>query len=56
MQRQHRLKPEEIDELVHAYKAGELIKDLADRFSIHRSTVMAHLQRRDVRLRGKAHK
>ncbi|HEY1644794.1 MAG TPA: hypothetical protein VGF75_00225 [Candidatus Saccharimonadales bacterium] len=50
---QHRLKPEEIDQLVNAYKAGELVKDLADRFLIHRTTVIEHVKRSGVKLRNR---
>lgn len=52
MQVQHRLKPEEIDELVYAYQAGELIEDLAARFSIHRTTVIEHVKRNGLKLRS----
>ena len=45
-QLQHRLKPDEIDQLVEARKAGATIKELAAKFEIHRTTVMEHLKRR----------
>ncbi len=45
---QHRLRPEEIAELVAAYRAGGTIDELATRFSVHRTTVMGHLTRLDV--------
>ena len=43
-----RLTSSEIDELVESYLAGERVIDLADRFTISRSTVMAHLRRAGV--------
>jgi DNA-binding NarL/FixJ family response regulator len=51
-QKQHRLKPEEIDDLVYAYQAGELVEDLAARFSIHRTTVIEHVRRSGIKMRN----
>lgn len=51
-QRQHHLKPDEVSDLVWAYKAGELVEDLADRFSIHRTTVIEHVRRSGLKLRS----
>lgn len=47
-QPQRRLTPEQVDELVQAYRAGGTIKGLAVQFRIHHTTVMAHLDRRGV--------
>lgn len=52
----HRLSPEQITELIEARTAGGQINDLAARFGIHRSTVIAHLNSAGVpgqRYRGK---
>ena len=54
VQRQRRLTTEEVEELLYAYKAGELIYDLAERFSIHRSTVIEHVRRSGMKFRSKA--
>ena len=48
---QRRLKPDQIRELVEGYVAGELIDDLAERFLVHRVTVMAHVKRAGVKMR-----
>lgn len=48
---QRRLQPDEISDLVAAYKAGATISDLAKRFQIHTITVTAHLQRQAVKPR-----
>jgi DNA-binding MarR family transcriptional regulator len=45
---QLRLKPEQVDELVAAYRAGGTIKGLAKEYGIHHTTVMRHLDRRGV--------
>jgi hypothetical protein len=45
---QHRLRPEEIDELVRQYQAGAKVADLATDFHIHRDTVSVILNRRGV--------
>ena len=42
---QHRLRPEEIDELVRQYQAGAKVADLATDFHIHRDTVSVILNR-----------
>lgn len=42
---QIRLTKAEVDELVKARQGGALIKELAEQFGIHRTTVMAHLKR-----------
>ena len=47
-QRQRRLQPDEIDQLVAAYQAGASTYGLADQFGITRHTVAAHLNRRGV--------
>lgn len=53
---QHWLEPDEVAELVATYQAGATIDELAARFSVHRTTVMAHLDRSGVarRQRGLA--
>ena len=38
----------EVDALVGDYLAGTSVKDLAERFGIHRATVFSHLRRRNV--------
>ncbi len=47
-QRQHRLSDAELDELEAAYRAGELIDDLAARFDVNRATVIDAMRRRGV--------
>jgi transposase-like protein len=42
------LRPHEVDELVAAYRAGAMVKDLAARFGVHRMTVGQHLATRGV--------
>lgn len=46
--RHRHLPSSEAAELVARYRGGERIKDLAARYKIHRSTVMAHLRRGGV--------
>ncbi len=38
----------EVDALVDDYLAGMRVRDLADQYGIHRSTVFSHLRRHDV--------
>jgi hypothetical protein len=45
---QRRLTGTGIDDLVARYQAGSTIEMLANRFGIHRTTVMAHLERRGI--------
>ncbi|WP_152625859.1 hypothetical protein [Acidithrix ferrooxidans] len=45
---QHRLHADEIIELMAAYQAGILMKDLAKRYQIDRRTVSAILRRQGV--------
>ena len=45
-QKQTRLKPAQVDELVEARAAGATIMEIAEQYGIHRTTVMAHFQRR----------
>ena len=45
---QKRLRTADIDELVAAYSAGVCVHLVAQRFALHRSTVMSHLRRRNV--------
>lgn len=47
-QPQRRLRPEEVALLVTMRETGSEINDLAEHFGIHRSTVIAHLNRQGV--------
>jgi hypothetical protein len=49
---QRRLRAADVDSLVDGYRAGATIMELAGRFSISRTTVMAHLNRRNVKRRA----
>jgi len=49
-QRQYRLTTAEAQELVAARVAGATINDLADRFQVHRTTVMSHLSKAEAAL------
>jgi DNA-binding transcriptional ArsR family regulator len=51
IQVQHRLDPSRVAELVASYQDGATIDDLAERFGVHRTTVMAHLDRSGVKRR-----
>ena len=42
------LTPSEVDQLVAEYEAGSGVQELASKYGIHRATVFAHLQRREV--------
>lgn len=42
---------DEVDELVAAYKAGDGLEELAERFGVHRTTVRAHLERGKIERR-----
>lgn len=48
VQLQHRLDEHEVDELATAYCDGATIEQLAAQFCIHRTTVMSHLDRREM--------
>jgi transposase-like protein len=52
-QHQRRLPPEEAEELVAAYLAGATALTLAGKNSIHRTTVLALLERHQVSRRGR---
>jgi len=52
-QLQRRLPPEEIEELIAAYTAGATALALAAEHSIHRTTVLALLERHHVSRRGR---
>jgi DNA-binding transcriptional ArsR family regulator len=41
----------DVTELITQYRGGATVYDLAERYSIHRSTVSAHLHRRGVKMR-----
>ena len=45
---QRRLSPTDLDDLLDAYRAGATISQLAVEFSIHRTTVTAHLDRHGI--------
>jgi transposase len=45
---QRRLKPDEIDQLLIAYLAGDLVADIAARFGVSRTTVLGHVGRRGL--------
>jgi transposase-like protein len=51
---QRRLGGVDVDALVDHYQGGATIKELAGRFSINRTTVLAHLDRRGVQRRATA--
>lgn len=42
---QHRLEPEQVDQMLERYHAGTKIKELAAEFQISRTTVMKHVER-----------
>ena len=50
-QRQRRLTPTDITELVAAYSGGADIKELATQYEVHRTTVANHLHENSVELR-----
>ena len=47
-QSQRRLKAAEIDRLLAAYSAGDLVNDIAARFGVSRTTVIGHVTRRGL--------
>ena len=47
-QTQQRLKPTEIGELLTAYLAGDLVRDIAARFGVSRTTVIGHVTRQGL--------
>lgn len=47
------LRPAQVDELVALYQAGATHVELAERFSVHRRTVAAHLVRRSIPVRSR---
>ncbi len=51
---QRRLRAADVDSLVDGYETGATIAELATRFTINRTTVMAHLNRRNMQRRGAA--
>jgi hypothetical protein len=50
---QRRLPPEEVEELVASYLAGATVVELAGKHAIHRTTVLALLERHRVSRRGR---
>lgn len=53
-QPQRRLGPEEVDELVAAYRSGATLREVASQFEVHRTTASKHLERRSVRRRRRS--
>jgi hypothetical protein len=51
-QRQHRLSQAEVVELIAAYRERKSIKEVAQRYEVHRSTVAPLLGRHNVRQTG----
>jgi predicted DNA binding protein len=49
---QRRLTDSDIDALVGAYQAGSTIEMLANTFGVHRTTAIAHLERRGISRRS----
>jgi DNA-binding MarR family transcriptional regulator len=47
-QQQTRLTPSQVARLVEERAAGATIGELAERFAVHRTTVTAHLRRRNT--------
>ena len=48
---QRRLTPDQVEQLVAEYQAGDDMHELADRWGLHRTTVAGHLRRAGVALR-----
>jgi hypothetical protein len=48
----HKLQPEETDRLVADYLAGMCLSELGLKYSLHRQTAKAHLERRGVTIRS----
>ena len=48
---QRRLTAEQVDQLLSEYRAGASMKDLADQWRLHRTTVAGHLRQAGVALR-----
>lgn len=51
LQRQRRLSHDEVVDLAKLYKAGSTVDDLAKTFGVHRTTVLAHLERQGIERR-----
>ena len=47
-QAQRRLKPDEIEDLLAVYLAGDLVRDIATRFDVSRTTVIGRVTRRGL--------
>ena len=45
---QHRLSEGQVDHLIRLYREGASIDGLASRYEVHRTTVMAHLERAGI--------
>ena len=48
LQRQRRLRPAEVTRLAQDYAVGSTVNQLADSYGVHRTTVLAHLERQGV--------
>lgn len=48
LQRQRRLSKDEVAQLASDYKAGKTVRELAELYHIHRTTVMDHLRRSGI--------
>lgn len=48
IQKQHRLSPNEVHELARQYEAGATALELAHKFGVHRTTVLAHLEHQGI--------
>ena len=55
-QLQRRLPAELVSELLAAYQGGASLSELSGKFQVHRTTVMAHLDRHGVPRRGQQRK
>ena len=53
-QTQIRLDPHQVTALAAAYRDGQTVKELAQRYGVHRTTVSALLRRLDVELRRRS--
>jgi DNA-directed RNA polymerase specialized sigma24 family protein len=49
---QHRLRPDEAEQLKADYRAGLLVKDLVAHYKVNQTTVNQHVRRAGVRLRS----
>ena len=47
-QRQHRLRPQELEQLTADYRSGVAVNDLATQYDLNRDTVIEHMRRQGV--------